>query len=331
MLNGFRSLPALVIAASLAAAPAARGSQGPYTSSRLTPELIERLLPGPIELIEAGDIVGAEQSFERQLAQAVQQYGPGSVAAGDLLAAFGLTLFHATHDPVIRRRAIVYLRRSADAYTAALGRNHPEVGLAMADVGQALLTLTPEGPAPEAEAALEDAWRIRQASLGPRNVETASSLSSLARVRGLPSHTRGERARIEASAALFREAIRDFGTLRVEPGLFGSISTRFELARMYLANGLVSEAAQAALDAQADYRANFAGEEEMCSLLVSHSRSFAHRLDREGHRQAGDAIRAGLEEGIPCHEPWDGDFPAPIFVPEPADLPPEPEPAPEPG
>jgi hypothetical protein len=214
---------------------------------------------------------------------------------------FGVTVFNVSEDPASRRRALDYLRRGVEAHAALLGENHPEVGLGYTDIGHAWWALNRDDPPPEAEAAFERGWRIRSAALGRTHVEAASALVSLARIRGLPAATRSDPARIEASAALFREAIADFGTSRVTPGHFGSITTRFEAARMYRSNGLIVEAAEAAIGAQADYRRNFPADLEMCELLLRHSFSFAAALARDGHAAPARSLRDGLN-GLPCYE-----------------------------
>jgi hypothetical protein len=282
---------------------------------------MERLVAGPLRLIERGDIAGAEGAFARLLARVSARSGAASLEAGDHVVAMGMMLFGRGGTPAARRRGIAYMRRGADIYAAALGPDHPEVALTFADIGIAWLALEPDDPPDEAEAALEQAWRIRRASLGPTNVETTSSLATLARVRGLPSRTRGDRARIEASAALYREAIRDFGRQRVVPGGFGSISTGFDLARMYRDNRLFREAADAALAAQEDYRAHFSGEARTCHLVVGQSVSFAASLRAAGIESEAQRVRAGLLAGIPCYRENGplGD----LYIPDPRDRPAE--------
>ena len=303
--------------------PPAPAEQPPYTSARLTHERMEQLVAGPLRLIERGEIEAAERAFARLIARVAREHGPASLDVADHIVAFGMMLFERSGNPAVRSRGIDYLRRGADAYAATFGRNHPEVALTLSDVGNAWLVLRPDDPPAEAEAALEESWRIRAATLGWTNVETASALVTLARVRGLPSRTQRDLGRIEASAALFGEAINDFGRNFVKPGLFGSITTRFHLARMYLLNGLPVEAAAAALKAQADYRRNFAGDRGMCRLLVSQTLSFERRLQRTGHLAQAAALERSLRQGdLPC---YDG-APGRLFFPLPEDeVPPEPE------
>jgi hypothetical protein len=301
MLNGLN----LIGAGFLAALSPEEGSQAQAeppvdTSARLTVERMEELVAVPRRLIEEGDVAGAKLAFARQLEETVRLNGAESLAAGDLLVSFGMILFE-RGGRAERRAAIGYLERGARTYEAALGRSHPEVGLTWSDVGNALLAMSPDDPPPEAEAALERAWLARRDSLGRSNVETASTLATLARLRGLPSRTRGERSRIDAAAALFAEAIADFGTRFVEPGGFGSITTRFALARMYLVNELPREALAAALAAYEDYRANFSGHEPMCAVLNTQSSMLVIALQRRGHRAEADALRTALA-GLPCYD-----------------------------
>lgn len=298
-----------------------QAGQPPYTSSRLTNERMERLVAQPLRLIESGRIEEARQAFRRQLAGVAKRHGANSVAVADHLVSFGMMVFEQGEEPSVRRLGIDYLRRGAAAYTAALGRQQPEVALTLSDVGNAWLVLDPANPAAEADRVLEESWRIRNATLGPRNVETASALGGLARLRGLPSRTAGDLGRIEASAALFHEAIRDFGTSRVVPGLFGSITAWADLARMYLDNGMPKEAAKAAIAAQADYRTKFPGDAEKCSLLLRRTQALLRSLDDAGHQIEAESVRAGLRLNIPCDGEGDR-LVLPSFPVPPIDRPP---------
>ena len=286
-------------------APPAVEPDRPYTSARLDQATMERLVARPLRLIRRGDIGGAERAFARLLAAQSRGHGPASLVVADHVMAFGAILFHEAPNVATRRLAISYMRRAADAYTAALGRNHREVALVLADIGNAWLAISPDDPPPEAQAALEEAYAIRRDTLGPNNVETASSLLQVAHVRGLPSRTRGDPARIEASAALFREAIRDFGPRRVVPGLHGAITGWFDLAEMYLRNGLPEEAVEAATAARDNYRSVFPGDRLMCEVLIRREITLASRLRREGHRAAAARVES-QDDGAapdPCLNP----------------------------
>jgi len=273
-----------------------------YTTERLDAATMRRLLRQLIPAMESDRIDEAERMFAVLLELQVRWYGEVSLEVGDHLAAFGVTLFHTSQEPDVRRRAIEYLRRAVDTYSAHFGRQHREVALALSDFGNAHLQLAQDDPPREAEEALEEAHRIRLATLGATNVETASSLARLAQVKGLPSRTGGVRARIEESAALFRQAIEDFGTQIVVPSGHGAVTTLFELASMYRANALPAEALAAGLEAHRVYRREFRGNSQICDQVVGLSRQLAVELtadrhDREARRldRGADRIRRGCE------------------------------------
>ena len=101
--------------------------------------------------------------------------------------------------------------------------------------------LNEDNPPQTADDALEEAYRIRLAALGRSNIETLATLRYLARLRGLPSRTHGDRARIEAVAGMFREIIaRSTNDQRL--GRESAPSVHVAFARMYARNGLAEEA-----------------------------------------------------------------------------------------
>lgn len=308
MMNGWSAIlmAVWVSAASARAEPPAPEPERappvlPYTSSRLDHEAMRRLLESLMPAIESGDIDEAERRFARLLTSQTDRHGRVSVAGADLQAAFGVTVFNTAREPERRRRGIAYLRRAAEAYAAHFGRDHPEVALTLSDVGVAHVTLAPDDPPPAADEAIEEAYRIRRSTLGPQNVETASSLARLAQLRGLPARTRGDAASIEASAALFRQAIEDFGHQLVVPSGHGAVTTLIDLARMYAVNGRPSEAVSAALEAHRLFRESFRGNVALCGRVRAESRRLAlELLARSRDREARRVDRAERRSAVHC-------------------------------
>jgi hypothetical protein len=260
MLNGHRAMAGLLAALALAAlaAPAAAqpgadepqaAPREPETRDRINGEALAALTAGPARLIEAGRIAEAERAFEALLAR----QPAGTPAVSDHLTSFGLALFMAG-DRAVRLRSVAYFRRAVDAARAAFGPNHPELALSLNTYADAQTELWPEDPPREADAALAEAYRIRLSTLGPANIETLASLIALADLTGGPARTGGDSARIEAAAALYREAVRTADNRR-SPAYgfaFSDFAIYLRLARMYALNDRLDEAegaAQEAIDA----------------------------------------------------------------------------------
>lgn len=237
----------------LAVAPAAIAGQDagtvpnspPWqTKYRLPPERMIVLVGEPMRLVDAGDLPAGRAAFDRLLATARAEHGVGSVEVADLLESFGVLLYNAGYDAdgrQMKEASLSYLAEAIPAYRAAFGNAHPEVALALNSYADVQLGLSPDAPPLSAENALEEAYGIRLNTLGPTNIETLATLHYLARVRGHPSRTRGDRARIEASARLFRLLVaRSSDDRRLGPE--SGPRARLAFARMYARNGMAGEA-----------------------------------------------------------------------------------------
>lgn len=176
---------------------------------RLSFEQMTILASQPIGIVRRQGLAAGKAAFERLLARARSRHGARSLEVADLIQSFGVGLYGLRMDSEyrFRRESIPYLEAAIRAYGAVFGSAHPEVAIANNTLADAQLGMNRTDPPQSVEAAYEKAYRIRLAAFGPAHVLTLSTLRSLANVRGLPSRTRGERARIEASAALFRQLV----------------------------------------------------------------------------------------------------------------------------
>jgi hypothetical protein len=214
------------------------------TKSRLPPERMITLVGGAVRLVEAGDLPAGKEAFQRLLAAARAEHGARSVEAADLLESFGVRLYVLSVDsdnPRLRGESLPYLEAAIPAYRAAFGNAHPEVALALNSYADVQLILHPDDPPESAVAALDEAYGMRLNALGATNIETLATLRNLARLRGHPARTRGNRALIEASARLFRLLVARSSDDR-QLGDESGPSARTAFARMYARNRLPREA-----------------------------------------------------------------------------------------
>lgn len=259
---------------------------------------MQALAGDTLTLIRRAAFEEADREFERLLAESGRDHGVESLEIADLIMSYGMILFHEAKEPANREHGLAAIRRAIDAYKRVLGPSHPEVALSLSDYANGWLALKPEDPPLEADAALEESYKIRLAMLGPRNLETASALLALGRVKGLASRTGAERSRVEAAARMIEQSVQDFGLNRVQPDLSGSITARFELAVIYLKNGLAVKALQVAAEAYEDYKRNFAGDKDMCRVVVSRAGILARKLLAAGNAGLAATLeqsRAGLD------------------------------------
>src|ERR1044072_8562330 len=126
-------LPLLLLAAALAAAPAGPGRAPRYNPDRLPNHRLAAMVERPIAQGGAGPAEAGYALFEDMLGRARARHGANSLAVADLLVAFGVQLYVESADGENRglaERSLLYLRRAADAYRAAVGPDHPEVAVA---------------------------------------------------------------------------------------------------------------------------------------------------------------------------------------------------------
>ena len=219
------------------------GAQPAQTRDRLQDRMSE-LVAAPMAVVERQGLSAGKAAFERLLAAARAGHGAQSVEVADLIESFGVglyTLGYEREDRHIREASLSYLEAAIPAYRVAFGDAHPEVAVALNSYADAQLALHEDDPPQSAQAAYEEAYRIRLAALGPTNFETLASLRYLARISGHPSITRGDRARIDAAAGLFRQLIAQSPN-DPESGYQSAPYARVALARMYARNRMAAEA-----------------------------------------------------------------------------------------
>jgi hypothetical protein len=261
---------AAVLLAIIPAAGAGQvGSGQPAQTRDRLQDRMSELVSAPMAVVERDGLPAGKAAFERLLAAARARQGARSVEAADLLESFGVglyTLGFEREDRQIREASLSYLQAAIPAYRAAFGDAHPEVAAALNSYADAQLALHEDDPPQSAQAAYEEAYRIRLAALGPTNIETLASLRYLARLSGHPSITRGDRARIDAAARLFRQLIAQSPNDQ-RLGRDSAPYAHSAFARMYAENGLADEARE-----QLRIAAEMAGsldEMDRCFFLVS--------------------------------------------------------------
>lgn len=274
------------------------------TKDRLSTERMEALVAGPMARVRAGDVAGGQRAFETLLDDTSRRHGTGSAEAGDLLMSFGVMVYTeglipstgSEADNRLRASSLPYLRRSVEAYRRAFGPDHPLVAVALHSLGQALADLAPDDPPAEAEASLEEAYRIRLAALGATNPETLAALANVADIRGLPGRTGRDRARVAAVAVLYRQGLAQ---ARRPMGAFPEEQPRFwyaRLARLYVRNGQAAASLQVVTEAE---RASGAWACVDMSLLVA---EIANLLEQEGFATEAQALgrRDHFDRAMEC-------------------------------
>jgi len=182
----------------------------PAPEERLGYEEMSGLVEQPLSQAQAGDLEGGRRTFERMLRAAQARHGPNALEVADLLTSFGV-LLNQQDDAVVpgaARLSAGYLQRAIPVYRAAVGPSHPEVATALNSYADVLRLSRPEDPPVAAEQALAEAYRIRLVSRGPNHAETLWTILYLADIRGLPSRTEGEPARIRAVLAELDRAVQ---------------------------------------------------------------------------------------------------------------------------
>jgi len=254
---------AVVALAACQTGPAARR----YDPDRLPNDRLAAMVERPIAQIEHGDLSGGLATFEAMAAAARTRGGAHSLREADLLTAFGSQLHNQTvssGDPGYSERALSYLQRATEAYRALFGPDHPEVATALNSWADVERYLRPHAPA-AAEAALEEAWRIRRAALGPSHKETLWTGIYLASTRSRLAWTRGEPARIERISADLIEIVAlsrasDAATAREMP-----VVAQLRRVDLYARHRRWASALAAFAAARAD--AVRAGDDEACALV----------------------------------------------------------------
>nr|WP_232307019.1 hypothetical protein [Sphingomonas sp. Y57] len=156
-----------------------------------------------VAMIRKGRLGDAERLLSRSMAS---ERSPRVRA--DLLAAFATQLFlHAPKlDDPTSTLVLDYLDRAVDAYRLVLGAGDPEVATALIRRAEVERLLHPDDPAPWTDMAYQQAYRIRFERFGATSPVTLGTLIPMAELAALPSRTQGDPAKIEAAAALLRQA-----------------------------------------------------------------------------------------------------------------------------
>lgn len=176
----------LAVLLALTAYAARRARPPPETKDRLTAESMQQMVEGPMAALRKEGLPSGRAEFERQLALNRAQYGPRSVKIADLLTAFGVELYVEgldTDNEAEIDASVDYLRDAIPAYRDAFGADSPEVAVALHSFADADIKVHDNRLTPEAEAALQEALRIRRVALGPNDRETRATEARLARAR----------------------------------------------------------------------------------------------------------------------------------------------------
>ena len=271
------------------------------TKDRLSDDRMSELVEVPIAAVEERGLTAGKAAFDRLLNAARRAHGAGSVEVADLLTSFGVRLYllgASSNDRVLREASFFYLETAIQAYRAAFGPAHPEVALALNTYANGQYSFYENDPPPSVDAALEEAYRIRLAAFGPTNPETLASLRYLARIKGHPTRTRGDPARIDAAADLFRRLVANSSNdqrLRDESAPYA----RTAFARMYARNHMAAEAREQ-LRLAAMQAAGW-GELERC-LFAGHETAEVEALIAGRAMDAPETVEAKLAAGDRCYD-----------------------------
>lgn len=210
---------------------------GGTTADRISERQRARLVERPMELVERGELAAGQKEFEREYAAMLAKKGEQSITLGDMLTAFGVGLWREDHEA----EAVPYFRRAVAAYRKAVGPDDPEVALALNSMADSIYDWDePTAPPPEVMEAMRETLRIRRASLGPKNAETAVTYVRLGRLNGHPEVAKGDPARVEAAAAQARHGLELLPqTPNLDPSDIGA--ARRAVAEIYARNGRTQE------------------------------------------------------------------------------------------
>lgn len=182
--------------------PGASAAEEAPTVAEAPPDAASRL-DREIAMIRKGRLDEAERLLSRDMAA---ERSPRVRA--DLLAAFATQLFlnaPKLDDPT-SALVLDYLERAVDAYRLVLGAGDPEVATALIRRAEVERLLHPDDPALWTDSAYQQAYRIRFERLGATSPVTLGTLIPMAELAALPSRTQGDPAKIEAAAAMLRQA-----------------------------------------------------------------------------------------------------------------------------
>lgn len=278
--------------------PAARSQPSPVanyqppaeTKDRLSDADMEELVKRPMTLVRQGDFMAGVELFESMLGEAQSAHGNDSVEVGDLLTSIGVFLFmeaRSSDDPAVGQASIKYLAKAIDAYKGAFGPVHPEVALAINSYADVLRQLAPGASIPpEVIPLLEEALRIRVATLGAQHTETRSNMTRVANLKA--ESAEGNAATLAEAESLYRQALRGAPTDSEADGVTGAVSIRLKLARLLAETGRRDEAiqeVQLAIRDSADWE-----EEASCFKLYLHLIELAELFEQKGDREGSQRL-----------------------------------------
>lgn len=243
MMRGYLRDAALLLATGLCIAAGSARSEDlcPKTKDRISSEAMVKLVAQPLNSLRSGDLAKAEAELEALLKSRDGPSPAARLAYADTLSAFGTSLWSENSvESDYGERGLTYLKRAIEAYEALYGRGHPETLLAITDYADAAWHLDEDAPSQETLALTAEVHRRSVTALGAINVETVSRLYMLADMKGRPAVTQGDPARIDASAALFEQAISHQERLPCPDEFGGSIVSDY--ARMLIRNGRYDDA-----------------------------------------------------------------------------------------
>jgi len=175
---------------------------GGTTEDRLSEVEERRLVERPMALVNRGDVAGGQRQFEREYTAMAERKGQRSITLGDMLTSFGVGLWMEDY----HAEAVPYFRRAVAAYRIS-APDEPDLALALNTLADAVYIDDDLPPPTEALAAMREALKIRRATLGPHNAETAVSYVRVGKLNGHPVNTEGVEARVEAAAQQVRHGI----------------------------------------------------------------------------------------------------------------------------
>jgi hypothetical protein len=305
MLNGLaRGALAAALWLALAAGAAQLGGSEPRWQPRLDTDALIGLIDLPARRLDKGDLAGAEAAFASELRRQAVRHGERSSAVADHLSAFGLVLFLQERPErlasLYKSRSLIYLRRAIPRYRAAYGAGNPETALAIGTYAAAALQVAPDDPPRDLEVLLDEAYRIRAAALGPGSADAAAALLQIAELRGTPSRTRGDAARIAEAADVYRRASDAFETA---PGaVFGQTpsGTHLKLAAMYSRNGYAAEAVAAGRRAGAIFPGSERNDHVGCMLFATSAAELVDSMKSRGQHSEAEELRRYFERDVGC-------------------------------
>jgi len=275
----------------------------PASADRLPIERMEELVAGPIAKARRGDLAGGSAELEKVLAT------QDATTQADMIESFGVLPYSEgdlDNNESLKRESLVWLARAVTAYRDARGKDDPEVAMALVSEADVLRAGNRDDPPPKVEANYAEAHRINLLRYGPADPVTAAALVSLSKVRGLPSRTRGEAARVDAALALTEAARADMAG-SVDPRADG---VAFSATHSAVGINLAADRAGAALflvEALLERERMGSFPPEQCFALMELVSDSVETLHRTGHAieeaRLKKAARLGSPDRVCADEP----------------------------